>query len=124
MVKNPPANAGDAGSIPGPGRFPHTSGAPESVHRKLLSLHSTTTEARTPRALLCNEKAAAMRSLCPATKSSLPSPHLERLWCSNKDPAQPKINHLNKIEKKKKVYIYYVYKVCRMYSIKYTVQFN
>ena len=23
MVKNPPANAGDTGSSPGPGRFPH-----------------------------------------------------------------------------------------------------
>ena len=23
MVKNPPVNAGDTGSIPGPGRFPH-----------------------------------------------------------------------------------------------------
>ena len=23
MVKNPPANVGDTGSIPGPGRFPH-----------------------------------------------------------------------------------------------------
>ena len=30
MVKNPPANAGDTGSIPGPGRF-HTPGGNE-VH--------------------------------------------------------------------------------------------
>ena len=26
VVKNPPANTGDTGSSPGPGRFPHATG--------------------------------------------------------------------------------------------------
>ena len=42
VVKNPPANAGDVGSIPGPGtEIPH------AVEQ--LSLHTTTTEAWAPR---------------------------------------------------------------------------
>ena len=36
VVKNPPANAGDTGSSPGPGRFPHAA--------EQLSLCATTTE--------------------------------------------------------------------------------
>ena len=36
VVKNPLANAGDTGLIPGPGRFPHVTGQ--------LSLCSTATE--------------------------------------------------------------------------------
>ena len=49
MVKNLPANAGDTGSSPGPGR----SHMPQSnkVHvPQLLSPRATTTEARVPRA--------------------------------------------------------------------------
>ena len=41
MVKRPPCNAGDAGSVPGPGtKIPRTAG--------LLSLRVTTREARLP----------------------------------------------------------------------------
>ena len=36
VVKKPPANAGDTGSSPGPGRFPHAA--------EQLSLCATTTE--------------------------------------------------------------------------------
>ena len=40
VVKNSPANTGDTGLIPGPGRIPH------AVEQ--LSLCATTTEARAP----------------------------------------------------------------------------
>ena len=61
VVKNPPANAGDTGSSPGPGRFhmPWSNKAhvPQLLSLRsrarepqLLSPHATTTEARTPRA--------------------------------------------------------------------------
>ncbi|KAJ8790001.1 hypothetical protein J1605_004753 [Eschrichtius robustus] len=60
VVKNPPANAGDRGSIPGPGRshVPRSNKArvPQllSLHSRarepqLLSPHAATTEARVPR---------------------------------------------------------------------------
>ena len=61
MVKNLPANAGDAGSSPGPGRS-HMPRSNKACAPQLLSLHSrarepqvlrpyaTTTEARAPRA--------------------------------------------------------------------------
>ena len=61
MVKNPPANAGDEGLIPGPGRF-HLSRGNEACEPRLLSpcsrahelqlwsLSAVTPEARVPRA--------------------------------------------------------------------------
>ena len=61
VVKNPPANTGDAGLIPGPGRS-HVPWSNEAREPQLLSLHSrahepqllslraTTTEAHVPRA--------------------------------------------------------------------------
>ena len=61
MVKNPPANAGDTGASPGPGRshMPRSNYAREpqllNLHSiackpQLLSPRATTTEARMPRA--------------------------------------------------------------------------
>ena len=61
VVENPPANAGDTGSIPGPGRshMPRSNSAraPQLLslcsrvrEPQLLSLCATTTEARAPRA--------------------------------------------------------------------------
>ena len=61
VVKNPPANAGDRGSIPGPGRshMPQSNKAraPQLLSLRsrarepqLLSPRATTTEARVPRA--------------------------------------------------------------------------
>ena len=32
VVKNPPANAGDTGSIPGPGKIPHSVGSQAHAH--------------------------------------------------------------------------------------------
>ena len=61
MVKNPPANAGDTGSSPGPGRA-HMPQSNKAHAPQLLSLrsrahepqlqspHATTTEAHEPRA--------------------------------------------------------------------------
>ena len=62
VIKNPPSNAGDAGSIPGRGtKIPHAAGQ--------LSLRTTTTE------LVClNEKARVPQT----TGSTLPRPQLER----------------------------------------------
>ena len=53
VVKNLPANAGDMGSSPGPGRshVPQLLSLCSRAHKpKLLSLRATTTEALTPRA--------------------------------------------------------------------------
>ena len=75
MVKNPPANAGDTGSSPGPGRY-HMPRSNEAHVPQLLSLcsrarepqllspHATTTEAAHLEPMLrdkrshCNEKPA------------------------------------------------------------------
>ena len=55
VVKNPPANAGDTGSSPGPGRSHMRAsqllGLRSRAHEpQLLSPHATTTEAHVPRA--------------------------------------------------------------------------
>ena len=67
MVKNPPANTGDTGSTPGPGRF-HMPQSNKACVPQLLSLHSracepqllslcaTTTEARVPIACALQQK--------------------------------------------------------------------
>ena len=49
MNKNPPANAGDTGSIPGPGRF-HMMWNIQACVPQLLSAHAATPEAHMPRA--------------------------------------------------------------------------
>ena len=49
VAKNPPANAGDTGSSPGPGRS-HMPRSNEARAPQLLSPRATTTEARAPRA--------------------------------------------------------------------------
>ena len=49
VVKNPPANAGEVGLIPGLGRFPHTS-EQQSPFTYLQGPHKATTEAHMPRA--------------------------------------------------------------------------
>ena len=58
MVKNPPAKAGDTGSVPGPGRFhtpkgnhghaPHLPSLHSSLWATLLSLPATTAEDQMP----------------------------------------------------------------------------
>ena len=49
VVKNPPANAGDTGSSPGPGRS-HMPQSNQARAPQLLSLRATTTEASAPTA--------------------------------------------------------------------------
>ncbi|KAJ8796977.1 hypothetical protein J1605_001787 [Eschrichtius robustus] len=91
VVKNPPANAGDTGSSPGPGRshMPRSNKAraqllsqratvTEACMLQLLSLCAATTEASTPRACARQRESTAMRSLCTTMKSSPRSPQLEK----------------------------------------------
>ena len=75
MVKNLPANAGDTGSSPGPGRS-HMPGSNKAHAPQLLSPHATTTEAHVPRA-------RAPQQVKP--RNEKPAHH-------NEDPMQPKIN--------------------------------
>ena len=85
VVKNPPANAGDTGSSPGPGRshmpWSNKAHAPQLLslcsrahEPQLLRPRATTTEACVPRARAPQQReATAMRSPCTATKSSPPA---------------------------------------------------
>ena len=80
VVKNPPANAGDTGSIPGPGRshmpWSNSAHAPQllSLHSRahkpqLLSPRSITTEACMPRAhALQQEKPPQLEAHTPQRK--------------------------------------------------------
>ena len=77
VVKNPPANAGDTGSSPGPGRS-HMPWSNKARVPQLLSLHATTTEARVPKARAPQREATTMRSPHTAWKSSPRSPQLEK----------------------------------------------
>ena len=88
VVKNLPANAGDTGSSPGPGRFhmPRSNKAPVP---QLLSLSATTTEAHTPRARAPQqekpppwEARAPQRRVAPARRKRKPTR-------SNEDSTQP-----------------------------------
>ena len=74
MVENPPANAADTGSSPGPGgsHMPWTNWAQAP---QLLSLSATTTEVRVPGArALQQREATTMRSPRTTTKSGPRSP--------------------------------------------------
>ena len=90
VVKNPPANAGDTGLIPGSGRS-HMPQSNEAPVPQLLSLRST---AREPQLLkpthleptLHNKEATAMRSPCTTTKSSPRSPQLEKANVQQRRP--------------------------------------
>ena len=75
VAKNPPANAGDMGSSPGPGRShrPHSNSAhaPQLLSLRsgarepqLLSLHAATTEAHTPRAHAPQQEKPPQREAC------------------------------------------------------------
>ena len=99
IVKNQPANVGDMGSIPGPGRF-HT--------WEQLSLCSTATEAtlqspetssdwaHTPWSLpSAAGEAAERRGPRDRSWSSPCLPRPERSPRSNRDPVQPKMNRSN-----------------------------
>ena len=83
VVKNPPANAGDTGSIPGPGRF-HMPWSDKQ------SPCATTTEPVLQSPAV--REATTMRNFRTARKSSLHSLQLEKSLRSSEDPAQPKRN--------------------------------
>ena len=55
VVKNPPANAGDTGLSPGPGRS-HMTQSNSARAPQLLSPRATTTEAHVPRARAPQQK--------------------------------------------------------------------
>ena len=55
VVKNPPANAGDTGSSPGPGGS-HMPRSNEAHAPQLLSLHATTTEPACLQPVLCSRR--------------------------------------------------------------------
>ena len=83
VVKNPPANAGDTGSIPSPGSF-------HILWSNKRSLCATTAES-VPQSPATRE-AAVMRNFRTARKSSFHSLQLEKILRSSEDPAQPKRN--------------------------------
>ena len=102
VVKNLPANAGDMGSIPGPGRF-RMSGSNYTWVPQLLSLGSTAQVLQLLKPVrlkpvVHNKEATAMRSPCVMTKSNPQSPQLEKACpaCSHEDPAQPKVKKKKK----------------------------
>ena len=101
MVKNPPANAGDTGSSPGPGRshMPQSNSArvpqllslcSRACEPQLLSPRATTIEARTPRAHAPQREATTMGSPCTTTKSSPGSPQLEKARTQQQRPSAAK----------------------------------
>ena len=86
VVKNLPANAGDMGSTPGPGRS-HMPQSNEARAPQLLSLRATTTEAHARRArALPTREATAMRSASTTTKSSPPSLQLGKTHVQQQRP--------------------------------------
>ena len=98
VVKNPPANAGDTGSSPGPGRS-HMPRSNKAHVPQLMSLRSrackpqlltprvTTTEAHAPRAPARQQReATARRSLLTTMKSSPRSPQLEKASAQQQRP--------------------------------------
>ena len=104
VVKSPPAEVGDVGSIPDLGRshVPQSTKArapklPSLCSRagglQLLSPHATMTDAFMPQSLCsATGEATATRSPHAARRSSPRSPQVGKSLCSNKDPAQPEIN--------------------------------
>ena len=88
MVKNPPANAGDAGLILDPRRS-HMPWSNQACAPQRLSPRAASTEAQA-RA----REATAMRSPQPQLESSSHSPHLEKKTRSGADPGQ--LNSINR----------------------------
>ena len=101
MDKNPLANAGDPGSGPGPGRSHMLRGNLVWVPQ-LLSLCSRAGELQLqkPSCLrehaLQQEKPLQWEAHAPQLQRSLYLPQLAKSQCSNKDPAQPKLNNKKK----------------------------
>ena len=83
MVKNLPANAGDMGSVPAPGRFHMPRGSPVHAPQLVKPTHLEPVP-RNERSH-CNEK--------PAHHNQRKPTH------SNADPVQPKLNKQVKMKK-------------------------
>ena len=103
-----PANAGDMGSIPDPGRS-HMHGATKSLcHNHWAGSHDywghmpqlPRPEHLTAHALQ-QEKPQPWEACAPQLESSLHSRQLDKSLCSNKDPAQPKKKKKNKTHSQK-----------------------
>ena len=97
MVKNPPANAVDAGSSPGPGRShmpwsnwarsPQLLGLRSGAREpQLLSPRATTNEACVPGARAPQQEATAMRSPRTTMKSGPRSQQLEKAHAQQQRP--------------------------------------
>ena len=89
VVKNLPANAGDTGSIPGPGDY-HVL---QSIQARVPQLWASALLPRNPSSWsLCpgTREATKMRSLCTTVNNNSHSPKLERSLNSSEDPPQPK----------------------------------
>ena len=95
MVKNPPANAGDKGSSPGPGRS-HMLWSNKVRGPQLLSLRSRDREPQLLKpvhleSVLCNKR--SHRNEKPMHRKEVwPPLQLEKAVHSNEEPKQPKIN--------------------------------
>ena len=91
MVKNLPANAGDAGPVPGPGRSHMLQSNKAACLPQLLSLCS---RSREPQLLkpTCLKSVLHKKGRCNEKLSSLYSLQPEKSSHSNPDPAEPKIN--------------------------------
>ena len=91
VVKNPPANAGDTGSIPGPGR-PHMPQSNWACAPQLLSLCSRARGLQLLKPLhrrpcAPQQEKSPKQEACPLPLERSPcSPQLEKILCSNKDP--------------------------------------
>ena len=80
VVKDPPANAGDTGSVPALGRS-HMQRGNQACVPQLLGRHAL---AREP--VLCNRDATEMRSQCTARKSSSRLLQLEKAYVQQQRP--------------------------------------
>ena len=101
VVKNSPANSGDTGEVPGPGRS-HTPWATQLVRHNYwalrpwrLSPRATTTQVCAPTVCAPQLGKPPQREVCPGTETNS-SPQMlattrKKPLLSNKDPAQPKI---------------------------------
>ena len=96
-IKNQPANAGDTGSVPSPGRF-HMLQSTEAHYTTATEPASRAWEPQ-PLGPVCSRACALQQEKPPQPGAHRPqlesspcSLQLEKSLCSNKDPAQPKVN--------------------------------
>ena len=104
VVRNPPANAGDMGSSPGPGRshmpWSNSARAPQRLslrsrahEAQLLSPRATTTEACAPRVRAPQQERPLRQDARALQRRVAPARCNERKAArNNEDPMQPKIN--------------------------------